>query len=65
MNTDSPTTLLRAPQVLQRTALKKTTFFALVKSGQFPAPFRIADRAVAWRAAEVDQWIASRTRCTP
>jgi prophage regulatory protein len=56
----APDRLIRKPDVLCRTGLGNTTLYALIKQGRFPASFRLACRAVAWREADVDEWIANR-----
>jgi prophage regulatory protein len=35
---------------------------ALIKRGEFPAPVRVGAQRIAWRADEIDAWIASRER---
>lgn len=55
-------TLLRLPAVEQITGVKKSTIYALVKSGGFPAPVKLSARAVAWRANEISEWVASRVK---
>ena len=32
-----------------------------VKSGDFPAPLAIGKRAIAWRKADIEQWILERS----
>ena len=54
--------LLRLPQVIDRIGICKASVFRLVKLGQFPAPIRISDRAVAWVESDLDEWIDSRIR---
>lgn len=39
-------TLLRRPQVQQRTGLSRTTLYEYIKDGEFPAPVRLGTRAV-------------------
>lgn len=56
-----PSRLLRLPAVEDRTGLKKSTWYAAVKSGDAPAPVHLSARAVAWREEDVDQWISGRT----
>jgi prophage regulatory protein len=51
---------LRLPQVEDRTGLKETAIREKVKLGDFPAPFKLGARAVAWLEADVDAWIADR-----
>lgn len=55
-----PETLDRLPTVLDRVGASKTTIYAMMKMGTFPAPVKIGQRAVAWRRSEIDQWIATR-----
>jgi len=60
----APDRLIRKPEVLSRTGLGNTTLYALVKQGRFPTSFPLAGRAVAWREADVDQWIADRVEAS-
>lgn len=52
--------LARRPQVEQLVQLSRSTIYAAVKAGTFPAPVRIGARAVAWRVSEVEQWLEAR-----
>ena len=54
--------LLRLPEVEMRCALKKTAIYAAIAAKTFPAPVRLGNRCVAWHEAEIDGWIASRSR---
>jgi prophage regulatory protein len=58
---------IRLPEVKERTGLGKTTLYGMVKDGEFPAPVKLAGRAVGWVESEVDQWAAARLadRITP
>jgi prophage regulatory protein len=51
---------LRLPAVLDRTGLKKTTIYALQKTGSFPRNYPLSANAVGWLEAEVEAWLASR-----
>ncbi len=55
-----PGKLLRLPAVEERTGLKKSTIYAGVKAGTFPAPVRLSARAVAFREESIDSWISGR-----
>lgn len=57
-----PGKLLRLPDVEARTALKKSSIYAGVKSHTFPTPVRLAARAVAWHEADIDRWICERVK---
>jgi len=52
--------LLRRRQVEQLVRLSRSSIYAAVAAGTFPAPVRIGSRAVAWRLAEVLSWVAAR-----
>jgi len=52
--------LLRLRQVAELTGLKRTSIYNAIKSGEFPRPVFIGQRAVTWRATEVAKWIDSR-----
>lgn len=52
--------LLRLPYVEERTGLKKSTIYALMRTHQFPQPVLVGARSVAWRASEVDAWCENR-----
>jgi prophage regulatory protein len=52
--------LARRRQVEQLVQLSRSTIYAAVKAGTFPAPVRIGARAVAWRVSEVEQWLEAR-----
>ena len=56
----SPTRLIRLPEVLRRVPLSRTRIYELVNDGRFPRPIKLSERAVAWRSADVEQWIAER-----
>jgi len=52
--------MLRVAQVIELTGLSRSTIYAMVKRGEFPANHSIGSRAVAWREAEVLQWLRDR-----
>lgn len=55
-----PGKLIRLPVVEDRTGLGKSSLYAKVKDGTFPAPVRLSARAVAWRESDIDRWISER-----
>lgn len=57
-----PGKLLRLPAVEERTGLKKSTIYAGVKAGTFPAPVRLSARAVGFREDEIDRWVSERVK---
>lgn len=52
--------LLRLPQVLERTALKRSQLYRLIKLGDFPKQIKLSERCCAWDSDSVDAWIESR-----
>jgi prophage regulatory protein len=52
--------ILRSPEVRRRTGLSRSTLYAKIKAGEFPASISLGDRAVGWPSNEIDQWIAER-----
>ncbi|GIK49269.1 MAG: AlpA family phage regulatory protein [Hyphomonadaceae bacterium] len=52
--------LMRRPAVLAATGLSKSSLYAMIAEGRFPAPLKISARAVAWNASDVSEWIVSR-----
>jgi prophage regulatory protein len=54
------TTILRLPDVKQRTGKARSTIYAECAGGLFPRPIRLGQRAVGWPAHEVDQILAAR-----
>jgi prophage regulatory protein len=54
------TPFVRLNEVKARTGLSRSTLYAYVRDGGFPAPVAISKRCVAWVEGEIDQWIADR-----
>lgn len=52
--------ILRLPQVKQRTALSRSTIYALIKADSFPKQISLGPRAVGFLGSEIDAWIESR-----
>ncbi len=50
-------TLLRRPEVENRTGLSRSTLYDWMKRGNFPLPVRLGTRLVAWRESEVTAWL--------
>lgn len=61
MSTES---FVRLTGVMQRTGLKRAHLYQEIRKGRFPRPLKIGARASAWRASEVDEWIAARIAAT-
>ena len=57
-----PARLLRLSEVEARIGLKKSAIYAGMAAKTFPTPVRLGNRCVAWHEAEIESWIASRSR---
>ena len=67
MNINAPSLTVRfikLPEVEKLVALKKSSIYASVRSGTFPAPVRLSSRSVAWSSAAIDAWIAARIKAS-
>ena len=56
--------VLRRRQVEERTGLARSSLYALIADGQFPAPIRLSANTVGWLEHEIDDWIAGRAKTT-
>lgn len=52
--------ILRLPAVLSKTGLSRSTIYARLSTGDFPAPLKLGVRSVGWNEADIDGWITSR-----
>ena len=55
---------LRMRAVTRMTGLARSTIYRLIAQEKFPSPVRLANRAVAWRRADLDRWTESRPSIT-
>jgi prophage regulatory protein len=46
--------------VQSRVALCRSSIYAAIKKGTFPAPIRLGERAVGWLESDVNFWLAER-----
>ena len=57
---ESSSQIVRLPYVLKETGLGRSTVYRMVAEHTFPAPVKLAKRAVGWRSADVRQWADTR-----
>ena len=50
-------TILRLPEVENKTGRKRSSIYADISEGKFPAPINLGARAVGWLESEINQWI--------
>ena len=56
------TAFLLRPDVIELTTLSNSVIRRLMLRGEFPQPVQLAPNRVAWRKAEVEEWVESRER---
>jgi prophage regulatory protein len=54
------TVFVRMSAVVAMTGLARSTIYRLMAEEKFPAPVRLAKRAVAWRRVDLERWSAAR-----
>ena len=47
---------LKLAVVMGKTGKSRSSIYAAVKSGDFPAPISIGPRAVAWTSTAISEW---------
>lgn len=52
-------TILRRKQVEQETGLSRSTIYARIKLGTFPAPIQLGPRCVGWRRGAIDAFLVN------
>lgn len=55
--------ILRLPEVIERTGLSRSSIYQRISNGTFPDQVVLGAgaRAVGWRESDIDEWIASLT----
>lgn len=49
--------ILRRPQVENEVGLKRSTIYQRMQEGTFPRPIRLGERAVGWRAIDIERFL--------
>ncbi len=57
--------VLRLASVMRRIGLGRSTIYRLIASQDFPAPVKLAGRAVGWRRSDLERWSAARQTTSP
>ncbi len=60
MATNTLSKIIRLPEVCAALGISKPTVYRLIRAENFPRPIQLGKRSVAWRVAEVEQWLESR-----
>lgn len=61
----SPDRIMRLPEVVANTGLKKATIYKRLKERDFPRSIDLGGRAVGWSAAEIAAWVEERKASRP
>ncbi|MGQ0698263.1 MAG: helix-turn-helix transcriptional regulator [Panacagrimonas sp.] len=59
-DTDRAERLLRLNEVLSRVGVSRSTLYAWISDGAFPAPVRLSQHLSAWPESSVSAWIELR-----
>lgn len=51
--------LVRLPDALRLTGLRRTAFLDKVRKGEIPSPVKLSARSVAWRIEDLHRWCES------
>lgn len=54
----SALSILRRKEVEARTKLSRSTIYARIKNGTFPAPVPLGPKSVGWIESEIDSFLA-------
>lgn len=57
--------ILRLNQVKEICGISRSTLYALLQRGEFPAPISLGARAIGWFASDVNEWVVSRPPAGP
>ncbi len=52
--------IIRLPQVIKKTGLCRSSIYAAIADGRFPAQIKLTKRSSGWLESEIDQWISDR-----
>lgn len=52
--------ILRLPQVIERTSLRRSTIYEMMGNGSFPRPLKLSRRSNGWIESEISDWVEAR-----
>ena len=56
--------IYRRTDLEKRLGISRSTIYAWMKAGAFPPPVKLGQRAIGWRASDIDAWLAGRCTTT-
>lgn len=55
---------LRLPEVLALCGKSRSSIYAAIKRGEFPAPVKLSSRSSAWIKSEIAAWAEERVKAS-
>lgn len=55
-----PTSILRLPEVIERTGIPRSSIYSAIKEGEFPKPIQLGARRIGFIESEVEKWLEER-----
>lgn len=52
--------VIRLKEVIHKTSIGRSTIYAMINEGTFPAPIKLGPHMSAWVESEVDKWIQDK-----
>lgn len=52
--------LIKLNEVRARTGLSRSSIYAFIDKGTFPAQVKLGERSVAWVDSEIEGWVESK-----
>ncbi|PIZ31038.1 MAG: transcriptional regulator [Alphaproteobacteria bacterium CG_4_10_14_0_8_um_filter_53_9] len=65
INTLPETGFMRLPEILRIFPVGKSTWWAKVKSGEYPQPVKLGPRITAWRVEDIRELLARVSQAQP
>jgi prophage regulatory protein len=56
--------IINLQRVTAKTTLGRSTLYAYMRDGKFPASIRLGDRHIGWIEEEVDAWVKGRVEAS-
>lgn len=63
-NVQESLVIIRRKQVEARTGLSRSSIYAAISAGNFPAPIALGEKSVGWLEHEITAWIAARVEAS-
>lgn len=55
-----PMQIYRRPEIERRLGISRSTVYLWLRKGQFPPPIKLGQRAIGWRASDIEAWLGGR-----